>query len=531
MRVGDARDPRYSDGDLTLVDRWILGTNPRGHRRGRPRPRAVPVRSGGGRRLPLRLARVLRLVHRARQARPYAGGRGRRSARTPARGGRADGPSRSARHAAAPPAPDHAVRHRGALAEVPARGALPLDRRPGPARTRRASMRASSATWRCCRSSSSRSETSVPRRASILRGGSRCSSTRRARETPKLVEEQAAASRPTLVRAERVAVVAAFPPELVSRARRRARTRGRDPARGTPRFRRGAHAADEGAQEDRRRARPRGTVSSPTSRSSSAPPPMSSRRARDPAGVPREETTHRGDALVASVERGVAVTPSAPRSRGRAPRRRPPRSPKIWGRRETSRRAAAVPPGRRARATLVARTPMTVAGLDRAREVFSAARPGGRAFAVRRRTASASGQARSSRGRRPGDRALLAGERTALNFLQRMSGIATATRAAVEEVAGTGVTILDTRKTAPGLRSLGQVRRGRGRRDEPPSRPLRRRDDQGHAPRGRRLVGGRHSRLPSRGAGGIRRSPRRCARWQSSIRQSQPAPAGHSSTT
>jgi nicotinate-nucleotide pyrophosphorylase (carboxylating) len=51
-------------------------------------------------------------------------------------------------------------------------------------------------------------------------------------------------------------------------------------------------------------------------------------------------------------------------------------------------------------------------------------------------------------------RALLAGERTALNLLQRLGGIATAARAAVEEVAGTGATVLDTRKTAPGLRLL-----------------------------------------------------------------------------
>jgi nicotinate-nucleotide pyrophosphorylase (carboxylating) len=49
---------------------------------------------------------------------------------------------------------------------------------------------------------------------------------------------------------------------------------------------------------------------------------------------------------------------------------------------------------------------------------------------------------------------LLAGERTALNFLQRLSGIATATRRAVDAVANTGVTILDTRKTTPGLRPL-----------------------------------------------------------------------------
>lgn len=51
-------------------------------------------------------------------------------------------------------------------------------------------------------------------------------------------------------------------------------------------------------------------------------------------------------------------------------------------------------------------------------------------------------------------RALLAGERTALNFLQRLSGIATATRAYVDAVAGTRAIILDTRKTVPGLRLL-----------------------------------------------------------------------------
>jgi len=51
-------------------------------------------------------------------------------------------------------------------------------------------------------------------------------------------------------------------------------------------------------------------------------------------------------------------------------------------------------------------------------------------------------------------RALLQGERVALNFVQRMSGIATVTRAFVEAVAGTRAVILDTRKTTPGLRDL-----------------------------------------------------------------------------
>lgn len=51
-------------------------------------------------------------------------------------------------------------------------------------------------------------------------------------------------------------------------------------------------------------------------------------------------------------------------------------------------------------------------------------------------------------------RAILTAERVALNFLQRLSGIATMTRAFVKAVEGTGVKILDTRKTTPGLRIL-----------------------------------------------------------------------------
>jgi nicotinate-nucleotide pyrophosphorylase (carboxylating) len=51
-------------------------------------------------------------------------------------------------------------------------------------------------------------------------------------------------------------------------------------------------------------------------------------------------------------------------------------------------------------------------------------------------------------------RKLLAAERSALNSVQHLSGIATATRAYVEAIAGTGCTLLDTRKTIPGLRVL-----------------------------------------------------------------------------
>ena len=51
-------------------------------------------------------------------------------------------------------------------------------------------------------------------------------------------------------------------------------------------------------------------------------------------------------------------------------------------------------------------------------------------------------------------RAILTGERTALNLLARLSGVATMAARAVRAVAGTGATILDTRKTTPGLRAL-----------------------------------------------------------------------------
>ncbi len=54
-------------------------------------------------------------------------------------------------------------------------------------------------------------------------------------------------------------------------------------------------------------------------------------------------------------------------------------------------------------------------------------------------------------------RALLTGERVALNFLGRMSGIATLTHQFVEQVRGTHAVILDTRKTAPGLRTVDKL--------------------------------------------------------------------------
>jgi nicotinate-nucleotide pyrophosphorylase (carboxylating) len=80
-------------------------------------------------------------------------------------------------------------------------------------------------------------------------------------------------------------------------------------------------------------------------------------------------------------------------------------------------------------------------------------------------TASASLAGTNHRlGSRPTRSALLGAERVALNLLQRLSGIATLTRAYVDVVAGTGAAILDTRKTTPGLRALEKyaVRAGGG---------------------------------------------------------------------
>jgi nicotinate-nucleotide pyrophosphorylase (carboxylating) len=112
-----------------------------------------------------------------------------------------------------------------------------------------------------------------------------------------------------------------------------------------------------------------------------------------------------------------------------------------------------VPESREVRAELIAKEAGVVAGLDVAaaifREVDSAIAflprvSDGARVAVGEVVAELSGPARG----------ILTGERTALNFLQRMSGIATETARYCEAVADTGAHILDTRKTAPGLRAL-----------------------------------------------------------------------------
>ena len=125
---------------------------------------------------------------------------------------------------------------------------------------------------------------------------------------------------------------------------------------------------------------------------------------------------------------------------------------------------ATVDDGASARARLVARAPGVVAGLPLVAEVF--ARLDGRVLfesAVRDGERVAAGALLAEIGGPA--RALLAGERVALNLLGRLSGIATATRELVDLVAGTGAGIADTRKTTPTLRALEKyaVRCGGGR--------------------------------------------------------------------
>src|SRR5262249_21015319 len=112
---------------------------------------------------------------------------------------------------------------------------------------------------------------------------------------------------------------------------------------------------------------------------------------------------------------------------------------------------AVVPAGAEASANLTAKAAGIVAGVDLAERVARLLDPAALARdVVADGTSVAAGTVVAVlRGRA---RALLAAERTLLNLVQRMSGIATLTRRFVDAVAGTGVAILDTRKTAPGLR-------------------------------------------------------------------------------
>jgi nicotinate-nucleotide pyrophosphorylase (carboxylating) len=107
----------------------------------------------------------------------------------------------------------------------------------------------------------------------------------------------------------------------------------------------------------------------------------------------------------------------------------------------------------RAVGSLVARERLQLAGIPLARAVFERLEPG-IGFTVLCRDGERVDAGTVVARVLGSARAILAGERTALNFLMRLSGIATAAAAAVEEIRGTGARILDTRKTTPGLRAL-----------------------------------------------------------------------------
>jgi nicotinate-nucleotide pyrophosphorylase (carboxylating) len=124
---------------------------------------------------------------------------------------------------------------------------------------------------------------------------------------------------------------------------------------------------------------------------------------------------------------------------------------------------AIVPAGQRAVTVLASRHAGIVAGLDPAIRAFTlidasieveVERPDGSGVAPGEIIASISGPARG----------ILTAERTALNFLSHLSGVATATAAMVAAVRGHGATIVCTRKTTPGLRALEKyaVRAGGG---------------------------------------------------------------------
>src|SRR4051812_22271321 len=124
---------------------------------------------------------------------------------------------------------------------------------------------------------------------------------------------------------------------------------------------------------------------------------------------------------------------------------------------------ATIPEGAKGRAAFVARGPGVLAGMEAAERVclrvdpkleFAALRQDGYRVAANETFATVEGPMRS----------ILMAERTALNFLQRLSGVASLTRQFVDAVAGLPVKILDTRKTMPGWRLLEKyaVRMGGG---------------------------------------------------------------------
>ena len=116
---------------------------------------------------------------------------------------------------------------------------------------------------------------------------------------------------------------------------------------------------------------------------------------------------------------------------------------------------ATLPPGTQLRFVMATRQDIVLAGIEVAAAVFRRLAPDAKIeILVRDGARVGAGQPLA---RIEGEAAqLLAAERTALNIVQFLSGIATLTRSYVERVAGTGAVLLDTRKTLPGLRGLSK---------------------------------------------------------------------------
>jgi len=124
---------------------------------------------------------------------------------------------------------------------------------------------------------------------------------------------------------------------------------------------------------------------------------------------------------------------------------------------------ATIPTDAVAQARVVAKAPLVCAGLPIGERVFRAL-DADVAVQLLAKDGAVVGKGRELARIRGHARAILSGERTALNFLAHLSGIATLTHRFVERLAGTNAKIRDTRKTTPGLRTLEKyaVRMGGG---------------------------------------------------------------------
>ena len=115
--------------------------------------------------------------------------------------------------------------------------------------------------------------------------------------------------------------------------------------------------------------------------------------------------------------------------------------------------AACVPESRRPPGRFLAREPLVIAGLELLSEIYEL-RGGVDELNILKQDGDACADGEVIATVRGRARTLLERERVALNFLQRLSGVATLARQFADAVAGTGCRVLDTRKTTPGLRAL-----------------------------------------------------------------------------